>query len=114
MAESDLEDLFFPEELASSEASQNPNVGEAAFKQVSLDTMMAESLSETQDMYRPNTASYDSPKMEHAPVVHEKPLALDTLSLFTGKGLHSVCVRFPYVYEQVKRSSLHISVHYPG
>ncbi|KAI0063505.1 hypothetical protein BV25DRAFT_1824039 [Artomyces pyxidatus] len=50
-----------------------------------IDTMMAESVSETQDVYRPNVSSYDSPQMENAPVAPPSPLALEALSIFSGK-----------------------------
>lgn len=89
LAESDLEDLFFPEQLTAGDRSPNPDEAEPPFTHVVLDTMMAESVSETQDMYRPNTAAYDTPRMETAPIAPEKPLALDTLSIFSGEMLHS-------------------------
>ncbi|KAI0032103.1 AFG1-like ATPase-domain-containing protein [Vararia minispora EC-137] len=53
--------------------------------QEDVDVMMAESVAETQDVYRPNIASYDTPRMEEAPVAPTTALALEELSIFSGK-----------------------------
>ncbi|KAI0314288.1 AFG1-like ATPase-domain-containing protein [Amylostereum chailletii] len=74
LAEVPLEDLFFPDGAA----NQRPT------EHVDVDMMMAESVAESQDIYRPNISSYDAPKMEEA-LVQQKPLALETLSIFSGK-----------------------------
>jgi len=48
--------------------------------------IMAESVAETQDIYRPNVSSYDAPAMKEAPAPPKKPLSLDTLSIFSGES----------------------------
>ncbi|KZV68595.1 hypothetical protein PENSPDRAFT_735877 [Peniophora sp. CONT] len=67
------EQLFFPDAANSKPGRED------------VDVMMAESVAETQDVYRPNVASYDAPRMEEAPAAPALPLALDTLSIFSGK-----------------------------
>ncbi|KAJ7282878.1 AFG1-like ATPase-domain-containing protein [Mycena rebaudengoi] len=49
------------------------------------DVMMAESITETQENYRPNVSAYNTPSMSH--LRHPVPapaMALDTLSIFSG------------------------------
>ncbi|CDO76964.1 hypothetical protein BN946_scf184281.g11 [Trametes cinnabarina] len=79
LAEATPERLFFPD--ASAETSQDT---EGNHPSVDVDVMMAEAVGETQEVYRPNVSSYDAPNMERerAPSV---PLALDKLSIFSGK-----------------------------
>lgn len=55
-----------------------------------VDVMMAESVSETQDGYRPNISSYAEPKMREEKAPPAAPLALETLSIFSGKLMSSV------------------------
>ncbi|KAH9942379.1 AFG1-like ATPase-domain-containing protein [Epithele typhae] len=50
-----------------------------------VDVMMAEAVAETQDVYRPNVSSYDAPNMAEEPRAPTSALALDTLSIFSGK-----------------------------
>ncbi|KAK7473136.1 hypothetical protein VKT23_001237 [Stygiomarasmius scandens] len=70
MAEAEPEGIFFPDAAPSVKADD-------------MDIMMAESVGETRDTYRPNVSSYDAPSMEEAPV--ERVMPLDTLSIFSGK-----------------------------
>lgn len=56
-----------------------------------VDVMMAEAVAETQDVYRPNVSSYDAPNMAEAPKAPATALALDTLSIFSGKLGHEIC-----------------------
>ncbi|TFY72585.1 hypothetical protein EVG20_g396 [Dentipellis fragilis] len=69
LADAEPEDLFFPD---------------GAGAHMDMDSIMAEAVSETQDVYRPNVASYDAPQMAQARVA-PSPLALETLSIFSGK-----------------------------
>ncbi|KAI0779449.1 AFG1-like ATPase-domain-containing protein [Fomes fomentarius] len=77
LAEARPEDLFFPDAPMQSEDADPHTRGD-------VDVMMAEAVGETQDVYRPNVSSYDAPNMaqERIPI---KALALDTLSIFSGK-----------------------------
>ncbi|TFK53712.1 hypothetical protein OE88DRAFT_1655972 [Heliocybe sulcata] len=70
LAEADPESLFFPDALPQAPAEMDP--------------IMAESVAETRDMYRPNVSSYDAPGMAEEPQP-ASPLALDTLSIFSGQ-----------------------------
>ena len=76
-AEAEAIDLFFPDARASPQGAGLPESRE-------LDSMMAEAVAETQDVYRPNVSSYDAPNMEQEPRAPAKALALDTLSIFSG------------------------------
>ncbi|THH26758.1 hypothetical protein EUX98_g7430 [Antrodiella citrinella] len=49
------------------------------------DVMMAEAIGETRDVYRPNVSSYDTKHMSEAPTPPTSSVALETLSLFSGK-----------------------------
>jgi protein AFG1 len=73
LAETTPEELFFPD------APPDENV----------DVMLAESISETGDGYRPNVSAYDSPSMSRSFNEPEKTIALDTLSIFSGEFLVS-------------------------
>ena len=74
LAEAVPEKLFFPDDSSSSAAAAEKHV----------DLLMAESVSETQDIYRPNVSSYDAPRMREAPAAPRTPLSIDTLSIFSG------------------------------
>ena len=76
-AEAPPEDLFFPDAPVQTEDGPQRFADD-------VDVMMAEAVGETQDVYRPNVSSYDTPNMaqEHVPT---KALALDTLSIFSGE-----------------------------
>ncbi|KAI0745914.1 AFG1-like ATPase-domain-containing protein [Earliella scabrosa] len=74
LAEARPDELFFPDAPAQS--------GDAAPEEV--DVMMAEAVADTQDIHRPNVSSYDAPNMAEARIP-AKALALDTLSIFSGK-----------------------------
>ncbi|KAH9858488.1 AFG1-like ATPase-domain-containing protein [Lenzites betulinus] len=80
LAEAQPEQLFFPDAQPESRTNTEGN------RRLSddVDVMMAEAVGETQDVYRPNVSSYDAPNMERerAP---SAPLALDKLSIFSGK-----------------------------
>ncbi|KAI0675380.1 AFG1-like ATPase-domain-containing protein [Trametes maxima] len=78
LAEAPPEQLFFPDAPPEVPAATGHRPEEE------VDVMMAEAVGETQDVYRPNVSSYDAPNMERerAPVA---PLALDKLSIFSGK-----------------------------
>ncbi|KAI0645780.1 AFG1-like ATPase-domain-containing protein [Trametes meyenii] len=78
LAEAPPQQLFFPDAPPETPATTGRRSAEE------VDVMMAEAVGETQDVYRPNVSSYDAPNMEHerAPVA---PLALDKLSIFSGK-----------------------------
>ena len=85
LAEAPPEQLFFPDAPLDSEVASTHNVGDNQVHSVhDVDVMMAEAVGETQDVYRPNVASYDAPNMERerTPSV---PLALDKLSIFSGE-----------------------------
>ena len=71
LAEAPPHQLFFPE------------AGTA--EQTDVDVMMAESVAETRDTYRPNVASYDAPNMEEAPEQVKTNTPLDQLSIFSGE-----------------------------
>ncbi|KAI0084879.1 AFG1-like ATPase-domain-containing protein [Irpex rosettiformis] len=80
-AESDPQHLFFPDAI---EEEAKQNVAD------NIDVLLAESVGETRDVYRPNVSSYDAPKMNEAPsdVAQAMPntaIALETLSIFSGK-----------------------------
>lgn len=75
LAESAPQNLFFPDALQQG-------------GDVPMDSIMAESVTETQDIYRPNVAAYDAPKMAEAPVAPSTALPLDTLSIFSGTSAH--------------------------
>ncbi|KAK7053155.1 hypothetical protein VNI00_003774 [Paramarasmius palmivorus] len=64
------ENIFFPDAIQEIQNMQD-------------DIMMAESVAETRDTYRPNVSSYDTPEMQEVP--DEKVMPLDTLSIFSGK-----------------------------
>ncbi|KAJ6521929.1 AFG1-like ATPase-domain-containing protein [Mycena vulgaris] len=69
LAETIPEELFFPD------VPPDEN----------LDVMLAESVSETQEGYRPNVSAYDSPIMSRDLNLPAKTMALDTLSIFSGQ-----------------------------
>ncbi|KAL1760545.1 AFG1-like ATPase-domain-containing protein [Schizophyllum commune] len=71
LAEAPPHQLFFPE----AGTAEQPDV----------DVMMAESVAETRDTYRPNVASYDGPNMEEAPEQVKTNTPLDQLSIFSGQ-----------------------------
>lgn len=50
-----------------------------------IDVMMAESIAETRDAYRPNVLSYDAPRMQEAPEQQQTNTPLDKLSIFSGQ-----------------------------
>ncbi|KAI0829842.1 AFG1-like ATPase-domain-containing protein [Trametes gibbosa] len=83
LAEALPEELFFPDTQSESRAgtSTNDNLGSPMDD---VDVMMAEAVGETQDVYRPNVSSYDAPNMKHERTP-TAPLALDKLSIFSGK-----------------------------
>lgn len=70
-AETTLDALFFPDALDLDRAPAQ------------IDVMMAESVTETQALHRPNVSSYDSPEMAEAPVAPVL-MPLDSLSIFSG------------------------------
>ncbi|KAH9948963.1 AFG1-like ATPase-domain-containing protein [Amylocystis lapponica] len=76
LSEAQPEALFFPDAAALSN-TRHANTD--------TDVMMAEAVAETQDMYRPNVSAYNAPNMAEAPRAPSAPLALDTLSIFSGK-----------------------------
>ncbi|KAJ7077260.1 AFG1-like ATPase-domain-containing protein [Mycena belliarum] len=69
MAETKPEELFFPD----------------ATPDEDVDVMLAESVSETQDGYRPNVSAYDGPEVSRHVDAPAKAMALDTLSIFSGQ-----------------------------
>ncbi|KAJ7497659.1 AFG1-like ATPase-domain-containing protein [Mycena latifolia] len=69
LAETKPEELFFPD-VPSDEH---------------LDVMLAESVSETQEGYRPNVSAYDSPEISRHLDPPAKAMVLDTLSIFSGQ-----------------------------
>ncbi|KAL1746428.1 AFG1-like ATPase-domain-containing protein [Schizophyllum fasciatum] len=71
LAEAIPQQLFFPD----ADAAEQPDV----------DVMMAESVAETRDAYRPNVSSYDAPKMQEAPEQAKTATPLDQLSIFSGQ-----------------------------
>ncbi|PCH36109.1 hypothetical protein WOLCODRAFT_81546 [Wolfiporia cocos MD-104 SS10] len=77
LAETQPERLFFPDAPAA--VADRPT-----HRSDDVDVMMAESVAETQDVYRPNVSSYAAPNMSEAPRA-PAALTLDTLSIFSGK-----------------------------
>ncbi|PIL35939.1 hypothetical protein GSI_01599 [Ganoderma sinense ZZ0214-1] len=77
LAEAPPEELFFPD-------APSHEGDKILHHREDIDMMMAEAVGETQDVYRPNVSSYDAPNMaqERTPT---KALALDALSIFSGK-----------------------------
>ncbi|KAI0663446.1 AFG1-like ATPase-domain-containing protein [Cubamyces menziesii] len=82
LAEAAPERLFFPDAPLDSEVASTHTTGDRSVEDV--DVMMAEAVGETQEVYRPNVASYDAPNMERERTP-STPLALDKLSIFSGK-----------------------------
>ncbi|KAI0358524.1 hypothetical protein OH77DRAFT_1420920 [Trametes cingulata] len=80
-AEAPPEQLFFPDAPPESPAAKSERDGRPAEE---VDVMMAEAVGETQEVYRPNIASYDAPNMERERTP-TAALALDKLSIFSGK-----------------------------
>ncbi|ESK92105.1 putative mitochondrial atpase [Moniliophthora roreri MCA 2997] len=70
LAASTPENIFFPDAMQDIQYTQD-------------DIMMAETVAETRDTYRPNVSSYDTPEMRGVPL--ERIMPLDTLSIFSGK-----------------------------
>jgi len=83
LAETQPAELFFPDD---SSTTANSKVERSH----DIDVMMAEAVAETQDVYRPNVSAYDAPNMAEAPKAPASSLALDTLSIFSGKVLMSL------------------------
>ncbi|KAI0335151.1 hypothetical protein GY45DRAFT_1421319 [Cubamyces sp. BRFM 1775] len=85
LAEAAPEQLFFPDAPLESEivSAHSANDSQDLSAQ-DVDVMMAEAVAETQDVFRPNVASYDAPNMERERTP-SAPLALDKLSIFSGK-----------------------------
>ncbi|TFY56993.1 hypothetical protein EVJ58_g7297 [Rhodofomes roseus] len=83
LAEMRPEGLFFPD--APTPALDDGSYESNGHQQQDVDVMMAEAVAETQDIYRPNVSSYDAPNMAEAPEAPTSALALDTLSIFSGK-----------------------------
>ncbi|KIJ68128.1 hypothetical protein HYDPIDRAFT_165832 [Hydnomerulius pinastri MD-312] len=73
-AESDAENLFFPD--AAQETGAQPEINH--------DVMHVETIAEMQDVYRPNVSSYDAPAMPEAPS-QQNVLSLDKLTIFSGQ-----------------------------
>jgi protein AFG1 len=71
LADAPLAKLFFPDATR--------------FSRDDVDVMMAESVSETQDVYRLNVASYDAPDMDEALAAPAAALVLEELSIFSGE-----------------------------
>ncbi|KAH9892647.1 AFG1-like ATPase-domain-containing protein, partial [Cubamyces lactineus] len=85
LAEAPPEQLFFPDAPLDSDVASTHTAGDSQVHSVhDVDVMMAEAVGETQDVYRPNVASYDAPNMERERTP-SAPLALDKLSIFSGK-----------------------------
>ncbi|KZT10789.1 uncharacterized protein LAESUDRAFT_643661 [Laetiporus sulphureus 93-53] len=81
LAETQPERLFFPD----TPPDTSNDDADSGAQSSDVDVMMAEAVAETQDVYRPNVSSYDAPNMAEAPEAPAAPLALDTLSIFSGK-----------------------------
>lgn len=79
-AETDLESLFFADAVVNQGKEPDENEG------LHLDPLMAESISETRETYRPNVISYeeDSKKTKAEEESARPPPALETLSIFSG------------------------------
>ncbi|GLB37031.1 putative AFG1-like ATPase [Lyophyllum shimeji] len=72
LADAEPEEMFFPDAVLSHHPREE-------------DVMMAESVMETQERYRPNVSSYDSPGMADAPATPALKVPLETLSIFSGQ-----------------------------
>ena len=79
-AEAEAIDLFFPDARASPQGAGLPESRE-------IDSMMAEAVAETRDVYRPNISSYDAPNMAEAPEPSPSNIPLETLSIFSGEHM---------------------------
>lgn len=77
-AEKEPESLFFPDAMPALRDSHSDS------SDPDVDVMLAETIAETQDTYRPNVSSYDAPNMMQAREAPVTALALDTLSIFSG------------------------------
>ena len=85
LAEADPNALFFPDAADSSYSAESkdpphPNGGGS-----DVDVLLAEAVGETRDVYRPNVSSYDAPNMAEAPSEARASVALEQLSMFSGK-----------------------------
>ena len=85
LAEAAPEDLFFPDVVAEPTSPGAATASDALHAHDTIDVLLAEAVGETRDVYRPNVASYDAPNMAEAPAVPHAPVALETLSMFSGK-----------------------------
>ena len=72
LAEAEPDALFFPDAVSSTSPAD-------------IDVLLAEAIGETRDVYRPNVSSYDAPNMAEAPAAPRHALALEALSMFSGK-----------------------------
>ncbi|KAL4246184.1 AFG1 ATPase family protein [Abortiporus biennis] len=96
LAETEPNQLFFPDAT------------EAQTKQQDVDVMMAETIGETREVYRPNISSYDAPNMADAPVVPLSSIALEKLSVFSGKDEQFAFKRaLSRLYEMTSESYSH-------
>ncbi|OCH93788.1 hypothetical protein OBBRIDRAFT_771044 [Obba rivulosa] len=80
LAQTQPEDLFFPDT-----STQDADARHADRPGDAVDAIMAEAFSESQEIYRPNVSSYDSPSMARPRVSASTATALDKISIFSGK-----------------------------
>ncbi|KIP06505.1 hypothetical protein PHLGIDRAFT_24533 [Phlebiopsis gigantea 11061_1 CR5-6] len=84
LAEVDPTALFFPD-AADATSSADMKNGLRDGGGTGLDVLLAEAVGETRDVYRPNVSSYDAPNMAEAPPEPRASIALEQLSMFSGK-----------------------------
>lgn len=72
LAEAEADALFFPDAVVADSPTD-------------VDVLLAEAVGETRDVYRPNVSSYDAPNMAEAPAAPRPAVALEALSMFSGK-----------------------------
>ncbi|EMD37678.1 hypothetical protein CERSUDRAFT_136414 [Gelatoporia subvermispora B] len=74
------EELFFPDTSTQGSGTQGSDSPTNT-----TDVIMAEAFSESQEVYRPNVSSYDAPSMTEPRAPTPTVVALDKLSIFSGK-----------------------------
>ena len=84
LAEVDPGALFFPDATDSTSSADTKN-GLHHGGGADVDVLLAEAVGETRDVYRPNVSSYNAPNMAEAPPEPRVSIALEQLSMFSGK-----------------------------
>ena len=72
LADVEPDALFFPDAVSADAPTD-------------VDVLLAEAVGASRTAYRPNIASYDAPNMAEAPAAPRSTVALEALSMFSGK-----------------------------